>query len=371
MRVVEVSTGERKTRYVVLDDSGDLVVPVVRYLKHLDAAGKARNTLRVYGQMLALYFEYLEQVDLDWHHPTLDSMAGFVSWLKLPYRSLKVRSARPIYQVRTNRTINLALTAVSSFYDYMRRVGEVREDLREQTTTYLPERARGYKGFLYGIAGDSPIEKNILKQPVSREERPKTITKEQVQTLMDACTTQRDRLLVWLLYETGLRIGEALALWVQDVDVADCVIHVRDRGELENGAEIKGPSSERDINVSTALIDEIVSYVGRAHTVEIETNHLLITKQGRRAGQPLVYKNVESLFRRLGRKTGVQVTPHVLRHSHFTVLAGEGWRPELLQERAGHASFQYTYQVYVHPTQEDLRREWERTQGGVGPVGER
>ncbi len=132
-----------------------------------------------------------------------------VSWLKLSYRSTKVRSAQPIYQVRSNRTINLALTAGSSFYDYMRRVGEVREDLREQTTTYLPERARGYKGFLYGIAGDSPVEKNILKQPVPRKDRPQTICKEQVQTLMDACQNRRDRLLIWLLDETGMRIGEA------------------------------------------------------------------------------------------------------------------------------------------------------------------
>ncbi len=320
--------------------------------------------------MLALYFEYLGHSDLDWHHPTLDSMAGFVSWLKLPYRSTKVRSAHPIYQVRSNRTINLALTAVSSFYDYMRRVGEVREDLREQTTTYLPERTRGYKGFLYGIAGDSPVEKNILKQPVPRKDRPQTITKEQVQTLMDVCHNRQDRLLVWLLYETGMRIGEALALSVQDVDVADCVIQVRDRGELDNGAEIKTPHSERDIHVSEALINEIVSYVGHAHTVEVETNHLFITTQGSRTNQPLVYKNVQSLFRRLSRKTGIQLSPHILRHSILTELAREGWRPELLQERAGHASFQHTYQLYVHPTQEDLRAEWERTQDVVSPATE-
>jgi len=286
---------------------------------------------------------------------------------------MKVRSAQPVYQMRSNRTINLALTAVSSFYDYMRRVGEVREDLREQTTTYLPERTRGYKGFLYGIAGDSPVEKNILKQPVPRKDRPQTITKEQVQALMDACGNKRDRLLIWLLYETGMRIGEALALWVQDVDVADCVIHVRDRGELDNGAEIKTPHSERDIHVSEALINEIVFYVGHAHTVEVETNHLFITTQGGRTNQPLVYKNVQSLFRRLARKTGIRVSPHLLRHSIITELAREGWRPELLQERAGHASFQHTYQLYVHPTQDDLRAEWERTQDVVSPAtaGER
>ena len=40
MRVVEVITGDHKTRYAVVDDDGDIVGPVVRYLKHLDATGK-------------------------------------------------------------------------------------------------------------------------------------------------------------------------------------------------------------------------------------------------------------------------------------------------------------------------------------------
>lgn len=224
MRTVEVVTTDGKTRYIVVDEDGELVEPVARYLKYLDEAGKARNTLRLYALMLALYVEYLAHSRLDWRHPTLDSMARFVSWLKSPYRSGKVGSTQTLSQVRSNRTINLALTAVSSFYDYLRRVGDVRENLREQTTVYLPERTRGYKDFLYGLVGHSRVEKNILTQPVSRRGRPKTISKEQVQTLMDACGNQRDRVLIWLLYETGMRIGEALALWVQDVDVADCLI---------------------------------------------------------------------------------------------------------------------------------------------------
>jgi hypothetical protein len=46
----------------------------------------------------------------------------------------------------------------------------------------------------------------------------------------------------------------------------------------------------------------------------------------------------------------------------LTRLAKAGWAPEHLRERAGHASFQHTYQLYVHPSAEDLREAWERTQ---------
>jgi len=45
----------------------------------------------------------------------------------------------------------------------------------------------------------------------------------------------------------------------------------------------------------------------------------------------------------------------------LTALAEQGWAPE----RAGHASFQQTYQTYVHPSQEALRAAWEKTQAAV------
>jgi len=184
--------------------------------------------------------------------------------------------------------------------------------------------------------------------------------------LLNACANARDRHLVRLLYETAMRVGESLALYVEDIDVAENRIHLRDRGDLENGAEIKTVHAPRSLDVSSDLIDEIVAYVGWAHTAEIETNHLFIKLHGQRSGQALTYEDVDSLFRRLRQKTGIEhVTPHVLRHTMLTMLAERGWQPELLQERAGHASFQQTYQTYVHPSQEALRVAWLQTQGQV------
>ncbi len=49
----------------------------------------------------------------------------------------------------------------------------------------------------------------------------------------------------------------------------------------------------------------------------------------------------------------------------LTALAEQGWAPELLQERAGHASFQQTYQTYVHPSREALRNAWEQSEEQV------
>ncbi len=366
MRVVEVETQDHQQRYVVIDDTGRLVEPVARYLKYLDRIGAARNTLRSYATVLKHYWEYVSQQKIDWQQVTLDDFAQFVLWLKLPTGSLKVLSAQPVPPARSNRTINHALTVLSSFYDYHWRIDNISTNMKDKTTTYLSPRARRYKPFLHHITKGSPVAKNILKQKEEKRQRPPTIRKAQVQELLDACTNQRDRLFVWLLYESAMRVGEVLALFVEDVDVAQNRLYVRDRGPLENGAEIKTRHAPRALDVSSDLIDEIVAYVGRAHTIEVETNHLFIKSHGERSGQALTYADVDSLFRRLRRKTGIAVTPHVLRHTMLTALAEFGWAPELLQERAGHASFQQTYQTYVHPAKEALRTAWEQTQERVG-----
>jgi len=315
--------------------------------------------------MLRLYWEYVTQQQLEWRHVTLDDLSRFVLWLKLSSGSLKVLPAHPVPQARSNRTINHALTVVRSFYDYHWRLEEAVTNVKGTTTPHLPARARRYKSFLHHITKGSPVEKNILKQKEAKRQRPKTITKDQVKLLLDACCNQRDRLLVRLLSESAIRVGEALALWVQDVDVTENKRHSCDRGPLENGAEIKTIHAPRALDVSAELIDEIVAYVGSVHTAEVETNHLFLKRQGARAGQALSYTDVDALFRRLRAHTGLAVTPHVLRHSMLTALAEQGWAPELLQQRAGHASFQQTDQTYVHPSEEALRTAGEKTQPAV------
>lgn len=365
MHVVEVQTQDAQRRYVVIDEYGELVEPIVRYLKYLDRLGSARQTLRSYAYALKQYWEFLSQEHLDWQHITLDDLSRFVLWLKLPSGSLKVVPMQPVEQARSNRTINHTVTVVRGFYDYHWRMEDVSTNLKEKTTTLLPGQFRRYKGFLHHITHGSLMAKNILRQQEEKRRRPKTISKDQLQDLLNACANERDRLLVRLLFETAMRVGEALALFVEDIDVAENRIHVRDRGELPNGAEIKTMHAPRSLDVSSELIDEIVAYVGRAHTADVETNHLFIKLHGSRAGQALTYAEVDALFRRLRHKTGVSVTPHMLRHTMLTRLAELGWQPELLQERAGHASFQQTYQTYIHPSQEALREAWEQVQDRV------
>jgi site-specific recombinase XerD len=112
MRVVEIETQDQQRRYVVIDEEGMLVEPIMRYLKYLDRIGAARNTLHSYATVLKQYWEYLSQQQLDWQHITLDNLAQFVLWLKLPTGSLRILPAQPVPQARSNRTINHALAVL-------------------------------------------------------------------------------------------------------------------------------------------------------------------------------------------------------------------------------------------------------------------
>jgi integrase len=205
----------------------------------------------------------------------------------------------------------------------------------------------------------------VLKQPAERRHGPETLTTAQIERVIETCKTPRDRLIVLMLFETGLRPGELLALWLEDVSISPPQVRVVDRGELLNGAEIKRPASERSIDVSRDLINRILDYVSVAHSEGVETNHLLLKQHGEHAGAPMDYGDLHALFTRLQRWSGSRLSPYTLRHTSLTNLARAGWAPEHLQHRAGHAQFQMTYTSYVHPSSDDLRSAWEQTQDAV------
>ena len=361
-RLTTAITPDGHVRYVVVNAAGSIVQPIAGYLHYLDDVGKARNTLRVYGLGLAHYFAYLTETDVDYHSAGVRSRARFVAWLKRSKQLHHLEPGRSVSQARSNATINLYLTAVSGFYDYLFRTEQIGKNPNDQLAG--PHRNRPYKGFLHHAA-PKMVTTSILAQPVPRRKRPATISKDQVEQLWAACGCRRDRALVRLIFETGLRPGEVLALWLEDVNIGEQQIDVRDRGELVNLAEIKRPASERTLDVTQELMNELLAYVGEAHTEAVETNHVFLVSRGPRRGQPLRYEGLYSVFRRLEERTGLSLTPYVLRHTSLTILADDGWSPERLQVRAGHKHFQTTMDHYVHPSQGRLRQAWEASRASM------
>ncbi|MHB8065475.1 MAG: tyrosine-type recombinase/integrase [Ruminiclostridium sp.] len=361
MRVESIVTSESKLRYLLVNDIGDPVEPVLKYLKYKDNIGAARNTLRAYCYHLKLFFEYLEQEQLDYQNIGLDEMATFMRWLQNPYSNMKVSPISTVSSSRTARTINLVISAVISFYDYLMWHDDYSLQLSTKLKKQISGPHRGFKDFLYHINKNKSYDAKILKLKVPKQ-KPKTITKENIDTMLNACCNTRDRFLIQLLWESSMRIGEALALWLEDFEIDARKIHIKDRGELFNHAEIKTVCSPRSIDVSAELMNDYMDYIAEFHTDDVDTNHVFIKLLGGNKYQPMEYSDVVSLFERLKNKVGFDVTPHMLRHTSLTELRKAGWKDEHLMKRAGHAHVQTTMQMYIHPSDQDIRKDWEKAE---------
>ncbi|MFZ0444127.1 MAG: tyrosine-type recombinase/integrase, partial [Bacillus sp. (in: firmicutes)] len=196
-----------------------------------------------------------------------------------------------------------------------------------------------------------------LREPIKR---PKIIASEDVERILKACKNSRDQFLIYLLYETGMRIGEALSLHREDIKFGARKISIRDRGELENDAEIKTSSSERTLDVTPDLMNLYDEYFfDYLDSDEVDTDFVFINITGKKRNEPMTYQAVNSLIKRLREETGVQFSAHVLRHTCLTELwRTKKIRPEILKARAGHKQIQTTLQMYVHPSKEDIAKEW-------------
>ncbi|MGR5969561.1 tyrosine-type recombinase/integrase [Bacillus paranthracis] len=360
MRVIQVITSDNKTRYMLVNSYGEMVMPVMKFIKYKDNTGTARNTLRSYCYALKLYFEFLEQKEISYTNVGIDELAEFVRWLQNPFQHVKVTSIHNTSKKRKARSINIYLDKVYAFYDYLMRHEDYSMDLSERLKRQVSASRSNFKNLLHHTLKNKVNNIKILKLKVPKETL-KVLLSDQVQTLIDACSNIRDKFLLVLLYETGMRIGEALSLHLSDIVPVARKVHIRDRGELINGAEIKTVCSPRTLDISKELADLYRRYILEVHTNDVDTDFIFIKLTGNREGQPLDYQSVQALFKRLEAKTGIKVTPHMLRHTNITELWKTGeMRPESIQKRAGHAHIQTTMQMYVHPTEEDIREDWEK-----------
>jgi integrase/recombinase XerD len=346
MKVQEVQIDNKK-RYVLIDENNRPVVPVVKYLKYLDNIGKAENTLRAYCRHLKLYFQFLKEIDRGYKDVDLNVLAEFISWLRNPDQSIKVVQIKQTQAKRSERTVNTILTCVQGFYDYLMRIEDYEKDLSEKTKKQVIGNHRSFKPFLHHISKGKPLDKNILKIKEPRREV-LTLTKDQVQSIHDACSNIRDALLVRILYEGGLRIGEALSLWIEDFDIGSTSIQVRESKTIHGRG--------RKVYVSGDTMNVFQDYLIDYH--DADTNRVFINLTGPNKGEPLNYRAAFDVIERIRRKTKIDLTPHMLRHTYATELHEQGVEISIIQKLLGHAQVQTTIQTYVHPTDVTIRKEW-------------
>ncbi|KAM3114044.1 tyrosine-type recombinase/integrase [Phormidesmis sp. 146-33] len=333
--------------WLLLGDDWMPVEPVSRYIRYLENLQRSPNTIRSYLGHLKLYWEFLSDSHRDWQSVQLDDLAEFIHWLRYPLP--KIMPLQPQTAVRTESTVNQALSVVYQFYEFYRRLGVA-------VALGTDRKALGsgaYKPFLFGIAAQPRMRAKLIKLKEPRH-LPCCLTAQQVRQLTEACQRLRDQFLICLLYETGMRIGEALGLRHSDlISEGRNEIHVIPRTDNGNGARGKS-KQERIIHVSQDLLRLYSCYLIEEYP-ETDCDYVFVNIWEGKVGHPLSMSTVNSLFQRLSQKTAFKVHPHLLRHTHATELIRAGWNLAYVQKRLGHASIQTTLDTYVHLLDEDLR----------------
>lgn len=346
--------------YLLLDNHYEIVVPVMRFIKYLDNTGKSPNTVKTYCYHLKQFYVFIGQRKIRLEDVNFEELANFIGWLRNPTEDINVIDIKPKEAKREESTINAILNAVISFLAYLGRIGEFRE-----IDIFKDARGREFKGFLYHISKGKTYKKNILKLRVKKK-KIKTLEHYEVKKIINACHTLRDKLIIMLMYEGGLRIGEVLSLRLEDIVTWDNKINITPREENLNGAYIK-LRKERVIHVSKELMALYTDYLVHEYCEELEHDYAFITLKETYYGFPLKYQSVHDLIRRLNKRTGISFTPHMLRHTHATELIRNGWDVTYIQKRLGHAHVQTTLNTYVHLSDQDMKKEFQKYLEGREP----
>ncbi|MBC3185612.1 site-specific tyrosine recombinase XerD [Corynebacterium sp. zg-331] len=186
-----------------------------------------------------------------------------------------------------------------------------------------------------------------VSPPVTGQHLPDTWTVEEVGRLLDSIPSEtpvdlRDRALVELLYATGARISEVVALDVGDIDE---MVVLTGKG-----------SKQRIVPVGGAALRAVEAYLVRGRpTFRGRCPALFLNRRGGRLSRQSSWAVLKARAEAAG--IDKHISPHTLRHSFATHLLEGGADVRVVQELLGHSSVTTT-QIYTHVTADSLRSAW-------------
>lgn len=335
--------------WTVVDERFETVEPAERYLAHLTGIERSPNTVRAYAHSLALWLEFLQLREVGWAVAGVEDVSRFVTWLRAPAANVIVLAAGAA--LRTESTVNRHLAAVFGFYDFHARNGVT---LAESLVAWRRVPRGSFKPFLHHVTRGRPIPTRPVKLKAPTR-LPVTLSVEEVTVLLGACTRLRDRFLLALLAESGIRIGQALGLRHEDFVSRRKELRIVPRADNANGARAK-TTAVTTIPVSAPLVRLYSDYMHTEYG-DLDSDYVFVNLFAEPFGSPLRYDAVAKLVARLRAMTGIAFSPHVLRHTRATELIRAGVPIEIVSKMLTHRSVVTTSQTYVHLGVEDVRAE--------------
>lgn len=202
---------------------------------------------------------------------------------------------------------------------------------------------------LEGLRKDDPSEG--IQNPKRWQSLPKALTVEEVIRLLNSVNSGelalRDLVMLELMYASGLRVSELVNLRIEDVSLEAGFLRIKGKG-----------SRERVVPVSEQTVIKLKEYLRELRPKLLkrgESPYLFLSKRG----QKLTRQRFWQTLKQYGRASGVDVTPHVLRHSFATHLLEGGADLRSIQKMLGHADISTT-QIYTKVTSERLKKIYKK-----------
>ncbi|HNV51050.1 MAG TPA: tyrosine-type recombinase/integrase [Bacteroidales bacterium] len=290
--------------------------------------------------MIKDFFTYLELEKWYSKHTITayrNDLEQFIAFLSLQYEGVSLEKVTH-HQIRSwmvdmtekgmsNRTIRRKIASLNTFYKFLER------------------------------------KKTILKNPVAKiiipkmsTDLPSFIRDNELDMLLNnmdfgnSFEAVRNKLIIEMLYATGVRRSELVNLELKDINMNDLSLKVFGKGK-----------KYRVLPISLHLRDLLNEYLSLRETILEETKkiaeQLFITSKGNPVYPELIYRVVKSYLSLV--TSNHKKNPHVLRHSFATGLLNNGADIIVIKELLGHSSLSAT-QVYTHNTNENLKSIYKR-----------
>ncbi|MGB5692214.1 MAG: tyrosine-type recombinase/integrase [Flavobacteriaceae bacterium] len=221
----------------------------------------------------------------------------------------------------SNRTVNRKIASLAAYYKFLLKIEEI---------------------------SANPLAKHKSLKTAKKIEVPFSVS--EMETILkeidypENFEGSRDRLIIELLYTTGIRRAELIGLKLQDVDLHSRVLRVLGKRNKERLVPL--------LNSTISYYNEYLKYRAElAGNKELE--FVLLTKTGRNIYETLVYRIINRYFSIVSSK--VKKSPHILRHTFATHLLNKGADLNAVKELLGHSSLAST-QVYTHSSIAELKK---------------
>jgi integrase/recombinase XerD len=248
-----------------------------------------------------------------------------------PARRLQVAGAGGV----SARTVRRRLSSVSGLFAFLQARGDV-------TANPVPR----------GLPTRRERQRPRQSVPLVRTPRtlPRILEPVQVDALLAALRTYRDRAMAEAMVLGGLRRCEVLGLRLEDVQVAARRVFI---------AEGKG-GHQRQIPVSGRFFASLAAYLDAERPADAGTDRVFVVLKGPRRGRPLSTAGLDQILDSARQRAGLaQATCHQLRHTCLTRLREAGMALEAVQAQAGHTSIEST-RIYLHLADDWLASQYRR-----------